>query len=73
MGGAGARRAAADAARPARRRSLVGERLDAARLDELFDPRAYLVHEDESFRRLGLLEREAPSPAGSRGGVREGS
>jgi len=33
----------------------VTSRLDAARLDELFDPRGFLTHIDESFRRLGLL------------------
>ncbi len=50
----------------------VRGRLDGARLDEIFDPRAYLVHEDESFRRLGLLpEAAAPSPGAdaSRGGA----
>ncbi|MGD9935620.1 MAG: adenylosuccinate lyase, partial [Dehalococcoidia bacterium] len=35
----------------------VTERLDAARLDAVFDYRAYLVHVDESFRRIGLLPR----------------
>ena len=38
----------------------VRERLDEARLDELFDPRAYLVHVDESFRRVGLLPPLVP-------------
>ena len=33
----------------------VTSRLDAATLDGLFDARAFLVHVDESFRRLGLL------------------
>ncbi|MFN8584973.1 MAG: adenylosuccinate lyase [Dehalococcoidia bacterium] len=33
----------------------VTERLDAARLDAVFDYGAYLVHVDESFRRIGLL------------------
>jgi adenylosuccinate lyase len=33
----------------------VTSRLDAATLDGLFDGRAFLVHVDESFRRLGLL------------------
>ena len=33
----------------------VTSRLTPATLDEVFDPRAYLVHIDESFRRMGLL------------------
>jgi adenylosuccinate lyase len=60
--------AADGAARPTLRELLaadpeVRERLDEARLDGLFDPRAYLVHIDESFRRVGLLPAEAPAPA----------
>ena len=31
-------------------------RLDARTLDEIFDARAYLVHVDASFRRIGLLD-----------------
>jgi adenylosuccinate lyase len=34
----------------------VTKRLSAERLDEIFDERAFLVHIDESFRRLGLVE-----------------
>ena len=34
----------------------VTSRLSAAQLDEIFDPRAYLVYVDDSFRRMGLLE-----------------
>ncbi|MPZ99052.1 MAG: adenylosuccinate lyase [Dehalococcoidia bacterium] len=33
----------------------VRERLDAADLDAIFDPQAFLQHTDESFRRIGLL------------------
>ena len=33
----------------------VTSRLTKATLDEVFDPRAYLIHIDESFRRMGLL------------------
>ncbi|MQC16671.1 MAG: adenylosuccinate lyase [Chloroflexi bacterium] len=33
----------------------VTERLDARKLDAIFDPRAFLTHTDESFRRLGLI------------------
>jgi adenylosuccinate lyase len=33
----------------------VAKRLDAGRLDEVFDVRSYLEHVDESFRRIGLL------------------
>ncbi|MEZ4503825.1 MAG: adenylosuccinate lyase [Dehalococcoidia bacterium] len=33
----------------------VTSRLDAATLDAAFDPRGFLTHIDESFRRLGLL------------------
>ena len=33
----------------------VTSRLDAKKLDEVFDPHAYLVHVDDSFRRMGLL------------------
>ncbi|MEX2374960.1 MAG: adenylosuccinate lyase, partial [Dehalococcoidia bacterium] len=33
----------------------VTERLDAQTLDAIFDPRAFLTHTDESFRRLGLI------------------
>ena len=33
----------------------VTSRLTKEKLDEVFDPRAYLVHVDESFRRMGLL------------------
>ncbi len=33
----------------------VTSRLSAATLDAVFDPRAYLIHIDESFRRMGLL------------------
>lgn len=33
----------------------VTSRLDAARLDAIFDYGAYLTHVDESFRRIGLL------------------
>ena len=34
----------------------VTSRLDATKLDELFDYDAFLVHVDASFRRIGLLE-----------------
>jgi adenylosuccinate lyase len=55
------------AARPTLRELLaadpeVREHLDEARLDDLFDPAAYLVHVDESFHRLGLLPAIAPLP-----------
>jgi hypothetical protein len=33
----------------------VTERLSAEQLDAIFDYQAYLVHIDESFRRIGLL------------------
>ena len=33
----------------------VTSRLSKEKLDEVFDPRAYLVHVDDSFRRMGLL------------------
>ena len=33
----------------------VTERLTGADLDRIFDARAYLVHVDSSFRRIGLL------------------
>ena len=33
----------------------VAQRLDAAKLDAIFDYRAYLAHVDQSFRRIGLL------------------
>ncbi|MFA7249668.1 MAG: adenylosuccinate lyase [Dehalococcoidia bacterium] len=32
----------------------VTSRLTSAKLDEVFDPRAYLVHVDDSFQRMGL-------------------
>ncbi len=48
----------------------VSKRLDEARLDELFDPRAYLVHVDESFRRIGLLPAGAAAPAPETAGAR---
>ena len=34
----------------------VTAHLDAARLDALFDAESFLIHVDESFRRIGLLE-----------------
>jgi adenylosuccinate lyase len=37
----------------------VTSRLSPQQLDELFDVNAYLVHVDDSFRRLGLLEADA--------------
>lgn len=37
----------------------VGQHLTAAQIDALFDARAYLVHTDETFRRIGLLPRTA--------------
>jgi adenylosuccinate lyase len=33
----------------------VTSRLDAAKLDEIFNYRVYTKHVDDSFRRLGLL------------------
>jgi adenylosuccinate lyase len=36
----------------------VTSRLDAARLDAVFDYNAYLAHVDESFRRIGLLTKK---------------
>ncbi|MEX2373904.1 MAG: lyase family protein, partial [Dehalococcoidia bacterium] len=33
----------------------VQKRLTAKQLDQIFDPRAFLVHTDETFRRIGLL------------------
>jgi adenylosuccinate lyase len=34
----------------------VTAHLDAARLDGLFDAESFLIHIDESFRRVGLIE-----------------
>ena len=48
----------------------VSGRLDESRLDDIFDPGSYLVHEDESFRRLGLLPVPAIPGSGSAGGQR---
>ena len=34
----------------------VGARLDAAKLDEVFDYQSFLVHVDDPFRRIGLID-----------------
>ena len=33
----------------------AASRLPAEKLDAIFDPRAFLTHTDETFRRLGLI------------------